>query len=95
MWKKGNKICDLTILSFILFFQKSEPLKLLDKLQQIIVWNLCKLKLFQKWRYKKELTSKTSQQFVFVHTYPLYVNCCYYKLILFLNFLYGYKIFRP
>ena len=35
MWKKDNKICDLTILNFILFFQKSEPLKLLDKLQQI------------------------------------------------------------
>ena len=27
MWKKNNKICDLTILNFILFFQKSEPLK--------------------------------------------------------------------
>ena len=26
MWKKDNKICDLTILNFILFFQKSEPL---------------------------------------------------------------------
>ena len=25
MWKKDNKICDLTILNFILFFQKSEP----------------------------------------------------------------------
>ena len=36
MWKKDNKICDLTILNFILFFQKSEPLKTLDKLQQIM-----------------------------------------------------------
>ena len=36
MWKKDNKICDLTILNFIFFFQKSEPLKLLDKLQQIM-----------------------------------------------------------
>ena len=27
MWKKDNKIFDLTILNFILFFQKSEPLK--------------------------------------------------------------------
>ena len=27
MWKKDNKIRDLTILNFILFFQKSEPLK--------------------------------------------------------------------
>ena len=27
MWKKDNKIHDLTILNFILFFQKSEPLK--------------------------------------------------------------------
>ena len=36
MWKKDNKICDLTILNFILFFRKSDwPLKLLDKLQQI------------------------------------------------------------
>ena len=29
MWKKDNTICDLTILNFILFFQKSEPLKTL------------------------------------------------------------------
>ena len=27
MWKKDNKIRDLTILNFILFFQNSEPLK--------------------------------------------------------------------
>ena len=27
MWKKDNKIHDLTILNFILFFQKAEPLK--------------------------------------------------------------------
>ena len=27
MWKKDNKIHNLTILNFILFFQKSEPLK--------------------------------------------------------------------
>ena len=27
MWKKNNKIRDLTILNFNLFFQKSEPLK--------------------------------------------------------------------
>ena len=27
MWKKDNKIFDLTILNFILFFQRSEPLK--------------------------------------------------------------------
>ena len=26
MWKKDNEIHDLTILNFILFFQKSEPL---------------------------------------------------------------------
>ena len=31
MWKKDNEIHDLTILNFILFFQKSEP-----KLQQIM-----------------------------------------------------------
>ena len=27
MWKKDTKIRDLTILNFILFFQKSEPFK--------------------------------------------------------------------
>ena len=27
MWKKDNKIHNLTILNFILVFQKSEPLK--------------------------------------------------------------------
>ena len=31
MWKKDNKIHDLTILNLILFFQKPEP-----KLQQIM-----------------------------------------------------------
>ena len=91
MWKKDNKIHDLTILNFILFFQKSEPLKTFPWTATNNVWNLCKLKLFQKWRYKKELTSRTSQQFVFVHIH-IHVNCCYDKLILFLNFLYGYKI---
>lgn len=37
------------------------------------MWSLCKLTLFQNWRYKYELTSKTSKQFVFVDTYSVYV----------------------